>query len=158
LRLRLWLWIVSCSHNSLVASSSLALVTPASLDALSFLADRAIVSGRNLRPDSYLSSPLAPLPRFALLARLWPSLSSSVLLACACWLSFLSDTFVSLSLLLLWLLSLIWLTAWLLSLSGAMTSGTGCVLGYPSASFVLGPRPLFSLFPRFSLDLAVLLW
>jgi hypothetical protein len=74
LRLRLWLWIVSCSHHSLVASSSLALVTPASLDALSFLADRAIVSGRNLRPASYLSSPLAPLPRFAPLARLWPSL------------------------------------------------------------------------------------
>ncbi len=77
LRLRLWLWIVSCFHHSLVASSSLALVTPASLDALYFLADRAIVSGHNLRPDSYRSSPLAPLPRFAPLARLWPSLFCS---------------------------------------------------------------------------------
>ena len=61
----IWLWIVSCPHNCLVASSPLAQVTPASPAALSFLADRAIVSGRNLRPDSYLSSQLAPLPRFA---------------------------------------------------------------------------------------------
>ena len=130
--------------------------------------------------DYDFAAELMSLPRFAPLARLalaesllfsWPVLAGfRFLSACGC-----SDSiselaamyccgldcsalaFVSLSLL-LWLLFLIWLSAWLLSLSGAMTSGTGCVLGYPSASFVLGPRPLFSLFPRFSLDLAVLLW